>query len=394
MNTDLKALADRLGIAEYPQELDAAFEKIQGKSPLSSITDTLTQLHTEYAPFGEYYEFLLRGAEELQRDADLLAWLTLGLSYCMDASEKDAARFPLPPYGESPARAAFPALLIAMEFPETVKRYRARGFDKAQIKKNLENLERNLHVHKITQGRVTLSAGLYTWLTHYTKARIFDHMGFNFQAWKWNDEAILLKHRKSGEYAFLMLKGNFTAQGTVAGLRGAENVPALFEATTEETEDAFIGYRAAGQRVSTTRMRFEKSEWEAVLRPGDDVINFHIPRGADFTPSHVEAAIAQGASLTARYYPECDFKYTVCTSWIIDPKLLDILPENSKIAQFIRHFFLHPSGDTAGNACMSYVWPGENAPIEELSENTSLQRGIKNMMLHGSFIFWTTGIWT
>ena len=204
----------------------------------------------------------------------------------------------------------------------------------------------------------------------------------------------MLKHRTTDEHVLLLLKGNFTAEGAVAGIRGAEEVPAVIEAAMEETDDAFIGYRAIGQRINTTREVFAKSEWEAVLRPDDDVINFHIPRGADFTPAIVEESIRKGAELMARYYPECNFRYTVCTSWMLDPKLLDILPEGSKIAHFIRHFLLHPSGDTAGNACMSYVFPGENnVATENLPEKTSLQRGIKNMMLGGKYTFWTTGVW-
>ena len=393
MNIELMALSERLGIAEYPELLEGAFEALPKEAPAPDLAGTLARLHAQFAPFGDYYEFLMQGAEEITRDRDLLLWLSLGVAYCKDLSDLEAARFPIPSLDESVARAAFPAILIALEFPETVKRYRARGFDEEQIKRNLSNLGRNIHVHEITQGRVALSAGLYCWMTHYAKALIFDEMGFNFQAWKWHDEAILLRHRTSGEYAFLMLKGKFTANGTVAGMRGKEDEPALFEATVEETEDAFIGYRANGQRVSTVRERFEKSDWEATLRPGDDVINFHIPRGADLSPDHVEKSIATGASLMERYYPERSFKYTVCTSWMLDPKLLNVLPESSKISQFIRHFYLHPSGDTAGVACMNYVFPGETCPTEELSEKSSLQRGIKSMMLQNEFIFWTSGIW-
>jgi len=392
MNLELKALADRLGIAEYPEVLEGAFEEVKKHGPITNIASTLKQLHEEFEPFGEYYDFLLRGADAVQHDEDLLSWLSIGFHYCMDADEMTAARFPFPPFDKELARDALPALLVVMEFPETVKRYRSRGFDDTQIKKNLGNLRENIHVHEITQGRPALS--LYGWMTHYTKARIFDFMGFNFQAWKWKDEAIMLKHRTTEEHVFLLLKGNFTAEGAVAGIRGAEDVPAAIEATVEETDDAFIGYRAIGQRINTVREVFAKSEWEAVLRPNDDVINFHIPRGADFTPTIVEESIQKGAELMARYYPECKFRYTVCTSWMLDPKLLDILPEGSKIAYFIRHFLLHPSGDTAGTACMSYVFPGENdVATENLPEKTSLQRGIKNMMLGGKYTFWTTGVW-
>lgn len=393
MNLELKALAGRLGIAECPETLEPAFEALRKKGTISCVADTLAELHADFDPFGEYYDFLLQGAVEIQQSEDLFTWLSLGVYYCKDATEKEAAGFPLPPCDESLARDVFPALLIAMEFPETVKRYRACGLDDRAIKKNLENLQENIHVQKITSGRVGLNAGLYGWMTHYTKARIFDYKGFNFQAWKWNDESILLRHRQKDEYVFLMQKGSYTAKGTLVGMRGAEELPALFDATLEESEEAFIGYRTCGMRVSTVRETFSKEEWEAVLRPGDDVINFHIPRGADLTPAHVEESIAQGAALAARYYPECNFKYTICTSWMLDLKLLDVLPAASKIAQFIRHFLVRPSLDTAGVACMSFVWPGETGSIEELSENTSLQRGIKRMMLDGKFNFWSTGVW-
>lgn len=393
MNMDLRTLADRIGIAEYPEELTPVYEGIRGGEWIEDIEKTLEALHTEFAPFGEYYETVVRGARELQEKEELLAWLALGVTYCKDAEEGAAARFPIPPCDGSVARDMFPVILIALEYPETVKRYRARGFDDAQIKKNLGNLAENIRVHALTEGRVALSQGLYGWMTHYTKARIFDHMGFNFQAWKWKDEALLLRHRESGEHVFLLLKGSFTAEGLLAGLRGAEDVPAAFDATVEETEDAFCGYRAVGQRVRTERECFPKSEWEAVMRPGDDVINFHIPRGANFDSAHLEKSMEEGEALTRRYYPECDFKKIVCTSWMLDPKLLDILPEGSKIAYFIRHFILHPSMDNAGVACMGYVWPGIDLPTEELPENTSLQRGIKKMMLGGSYTYWTSGAW-
>jgi len=393
MNIELKTLAERLGITEYPGVLEPIYASICKQAPICGIPDTLEQLHLEFAPFGDYYDFVLRGARALQNDKDLLIWLTLGVTYCKEATENEAARFPFPLGDGSEERDVFPILLIALELPETVKRYRARGFDEPQIKKCLGALAESIHAQALTQGRTTISQGMYTWLTHYTKARIFDHMGFIFQAWTWGDEAILLRNRKSGEEVFLMLGGNFTANGTLVGLRGAEAVPALFEATFEETEDAFLGYRAVGQRVCTERECFSKKEWEAILRPGDDVIKFHIPRGANFDPAHVDESMEQGWALCKQYYPECDFRKIVCTSWMLDPKLLDILPEHAKIAQFIRRFILFPSRDTAGNACMSYVWPGETCPTEELPENTSLQRGIKRMMLENSYIFWTSGAW-
>ena len=68
MNLELKALADRLGIEKYPEDLDVAFEEVKLHGPITDIEDTLKQLHDEFEPFGEYYDFLLRGADAVQHD--------------------------------------------------------------------------------------------------------------------------------------------------------------------------------------------------------------------------------------------------------------------------------------------------------------------------------------
>ena len=85
MNMNLTELANSLGITEYPEELNAAFEEVKAYGPITDITDTLQQLHEEFEPFGEYYDFLLRGAEAVQNDEALLTWLSIAFRYCKDA---------------------------------------------------------------------------------------------------------------------------------------------------------------------------------------------------------------------------------------------------------------------------------------------------------------------
>ena len=49
--------------------------------------------------------------------------------------------------------------------------------------------------------------------------------------------------------------------------------------------------------------------------------------------------------------------------------------------------------DTNGAGCLGYVFPGyQSGPVENFPENTTLQRGIKKLMLDGDFIRGTAGV--
>ena len=57
-------------------------------------------------------------------------------------------------------------------------------------------------------------------------------------------------------------------------------------------------------------------------------------------------------------------------------------------------FLKHPLLDASGAASLGYVWPGNNGPVENYEENTTLQRGIKKMMLEDEHILCFSGIIT
>ena len=392
---DLKSRAASLGIEKYPAGLEEVFPTTDLKNETVCNADTLRALHERYGIFGDYLEEILKGAEEVLRTPALLAWLNLSAAYCKNLETMyEASKMPMPPLDGSVARNVFPALLLADEAPVTAERYRARGFDEAQISLAIGNVGRNLWVHLITEGKVGISQGLYGWLTHYSKAVIFDHKGLNFQPAVWKTESLVLKHKETGEIVILMMQGRFSPNGLLLGSAGADGEEGAFDAEFSEQIHAFFGHPVKNGRVQATLRRFDKSEWRAVLRPGDDVINLHIPRNGDFSPAAVDESLREGFALCERYYPELSFKAATCCSWMLDPEIANILGEGSKITSFARRFELHPVNDTVGRACMGFVFPGEHCSVEELPERTTLQRGVKKLFLDGGFNQWTTGVMT
>ena len=391
---ELKDLATALGIETYPNALEKVYENLSENDQLICDLDFIKALHEKYDLLGDYYDIVIEGAKDLSGKKNLLTWATLTYAYRKDVSRFEAKKMPLPQSDGSPAGEMFPVLVVIREVPDMVNRYRSRGLNQAQIKKNLENIRINLWVHKITQGTVSLNKSLFDWLMLYTKALIFDHKGFNYQPTVWEYNSMVLKNKKTAEHVIVMINGRFAKNGLILGSAGVQDEKGAFGAEFNEFPDCFFGHRSTNGRVQPTLEKFEKTEWKAVLRPGDDVVALHIPRNTNLDPDYVSESFEEGLALAKKFYPELSPKCIVCHSWLMDPMLADILGPDAKLSKFTTRFMKHPTMDASGAGCLGYVWPGEKAPVETYSEKTTLQRGIKKLMLEGDFIRNTTGVIT
>ena len=90
----------------------------------------------------------------------------------------------------------------------------------------------------------------------------------------------------------------------------------------------------------------------------------------------------------ASYFPEYKYKGYTCQSWICDPQLREMLSEDSNIIKFAKRFkSLTIKND--GSAVFSFVFKkmDNNFKIEDLPENTTLEKVLKNHYLNGKAIY-------
>lgn len=388
---NFKELAKSLEIEKYP----ALFEEIYNELPEDDgeLYDVkyLTELHEKYNMFGNYLEPVLRGVEDLKTKPELILWGRIIVEYNKRVTMHEAKKATFPTPDGSPARDMLPILVLMPIVPLMVKRYEDRGFSDAQIYKNMENFRINLWVLELVTGTVKFSAGMYNWLCNYTYAYIFDHKGFNYQPHIWQSQAIILKNKKSGEAYPMMLEGSFHRDGLGLGSAGCEDEEGSFTVTFAETPEAFYGHLVKGGRVESTSSVCKKSEWECIVRPGDDVVSLHIPRNTNLDPDYVSESFKEGMELTRKFYPELSPKFLACSSWLMDSTLSKILGPDAKLSKFTDRFIKYPQ-KSAGNECLGYVYPGFHCEVKDYPEDTRLRREIKKLMLNNTYIHWTNAI--
>jgi len=84
------------------------------------------------------------------------------------------------------------------------------------------------------------------------------------------------------------------------------------------------------------------------LNEGDPVLEIHIPQGEPMNMDDVHASYRRAKEFFTIYFPEYDYKYFVCGSWLLDHHFKDFLKESSNILKFAKEFdVIHwaPSND-------------------------------------------------
>jgi hypothetical protein len=186
----------------------------------------------------------------------------------------------------------------------------------------------------------------------------------------------------------------FHRDGYILGTPGFEDEEGSFEPTLTETDDAYIVYLydARGFAKNETTV-LKKSEWKIVLKPGDPVIDLHIPAGKPLKEELVDASFEEIREFLATYYPEKEFKGFIITSWLLSPLVCDLLEGKGNISKFGNRFIKITKKDK-GTSVMSFVFLQKdvnNVDYAALPENTSLERALKKHYLEGKKIYDTFG---
>jgi len=125
------------------------------------------------------------------------------------------------------------------------------------------------------------------------------------------------------------------------------------------------------------------------LTPGDSLLDVHIPRQGPLEYEACVESYRQALGFFKKYFPELDIKGFMCGSWLLSPKLKEILPPEANIYRFNDDYFIYKIG-VGNSALYTYVFRVKEG--EELPEKTSLQRALKKHLADGGYVGSGTGV--
>ncbi|GIJ56275.1 acyltransferase domain-containing protein [Virgisporangium aurantiacum] len=120
---------------------------------------------------------------------------------------------------------------------------------------------------------------------------------------------------------------------------------------------------------------------------GSRVVDLHIPESGPMTPAAVDASLDAARAFFPRHFPDEHYTLFGCGSWLLDPQLLEYLPEGSNIIRFQRRFELdryqEPEGMDADVEVLRFVFRTLTTPLDQLPRRTVLERAIVDHLKSG-----------
>ncbi len=126
---------------------------------------------------------------------------------------------------------------------------------------------------------------------------------------------------------------------------------------------------------------------ESGISKGEPMLAVHIPSGPKLTMEIALESFSFAEDFFREYFPDYKYKCFTCNSWLLDEKLIPLLPEGSNILGFQSLFNIVFQDPTNAGALMFAFPHGTTAEnLKDYMPKTSLQKKIRDFILSGGVL--------
>lgn len=176
----------------------------------------------------------------------------------------------------------------------------------------------------------------------------------------------------------------FTAEGFYDGANGELSSDAWLPDWRVEG-DALIANRIAPDgRSRRDPVRLALSEWSPAPNASSAVLNIHIPRGPRIVMDDWGDSISRAFAFFETVQPTVARAVAcVCKSWLFDPRLQTLLPENSGIVSPQKRLGVFPLCSVNGRCGLVFIFGDQNIDLSRAPRDTSLRREVIDYLSAG-----------
>jgi GNAT-like C-terminal domain/N-acyltransferase N-terminal domain len=119
------------------------------------------------------------------------------------------------------------------------------------------------------------------------------------------------------------------------------------------------------------------------FRRGDPSVGIHIPSGAALSAHDLDTTFSRAREVLGAMWPVEQRRLATCQSWLLDAQLSEFLNPESRILRFQRRFTLLDRWYDNDEETLGFIFQRSGVPLNELPRDTSLQRGILELLERG-----------
>jgi hypothetical protein len=270
-------------------------------------------------------------------------------------------------------------MLIALgAVPLTRAAHKRRGIPEAITRDTLSNLDEPVWMWRSAHpGTWGFRVSVLYWFRHYTAGRICRLGRMEYMIQPFRGQIRAFRNRRTDEVLALAEDGvEFNSAGYIDAETEAATSHGGWTARLEMDEEAVTGCPVSPTGVGLRcQVRLPLKTWRPVLKPGDPMLDTHIPGGGGMTPERCADTMRQALEFFPRYFPDRPFVGFACGSWILNPQLAEIYTPDSNMVKWQRELYLYPipSGSRSG---VTFVFGTDDIDPKTAPRDTSLRRAL------------------
>lgn len=279
-------------------------------------------------------------------------------------------------------------LLVALSFTPLLREHHRRlGVTEEvtrqtafQVASNCGNYERG------HGGKIGVYPNQLNWLRHYVHKEYFRLGRMEYWLKPFRGGVRAYRHRLKGHVVALASDGVvFDSHGFIRAGVDSNALPQGSWVSKLELG----GNSVTGQLISPFGMGLKKTvslsldAWELVLQKDSWVLDMHIPAGGGLTPEACRESHLQAIKFFDRHFPNRRWSAYVCSSWMFNTQLEEILPPGANLVKYMQDLYLFPVPST-GQDGLWFVFLQEPLDLASAPCETSLQRSILDFLRAGN----------
>ncbi len=280
-------------------------------------------------------------------------------------AEQDTARLADPngPRTISRDEGLYPALVLLSRVKWLKEEYARRGMPPKVLRDTLGDIPLWIANCQRHTGQMGLKE--YAWLCRYLRLQLVRLGRLEFI------------HAPNKANAYFFRSGN-----RVIALSGEGFAQTQMQATGHPLD--------ADGCAAPERMALSLDEWRPVLRPGDPILEVHIPEGPPMSPGEITASLSSAPEFFRRYLGAGEIAGFTCESWLMSPALGRLMP-GSNLAAFQARFRIVPDKHS-DEQTFERVFGGCKTDWDRMPAATTLQRKIRDWYRSGGHVYGMYGV--
>lgn len=203
------------------------------------------------------------------------------------------------------------------------------------------------------------------------------------------------RHRRTGEVVLLARPGVvYRADGRVDGTNGIKDPRGRWTARLSRRAGVIRGHPVSlTAHALKDPVALAAREWREALKPGDPILDMHIPAGLPLDENAAVASCRRAPAFFRARFPRHRARAMVCYGWLMDAAFQRMLPPVANMLRFQKHFHLYPMRGRDGGSLWS-VFGRAARNLKRAPRDTALRRNVLDYYAAGGRLLGSGGgIW-